>query len=84
MSLIVPTPECNQRTRMSRSIRDIVTEIQVEACIQLHVIAEHIDDMDLHIAFGIDHTSRSEILHQEVVGHHQPLAVAGQMQVMRS
>src|SRR5689334_22129779 len=82
--LLVPPSEGDQRMRMRRPARNIVTEIQLETRIPLHVIAEYIDDMHLHVTLRIDHPAGNQILHQEVVGHQEPFAIVRQMQVMRS
>ena len=51
---------------------NVVAKIKFEALIEFQAIAKHVDDMNLHIAFRIDHTARYEIFDQEVIGYHEP------------
>lgn len=62
---------------------DIVAKIELETLIELQMIAENVDDVDLHVAFCIDHTAWYEVLDEEVIRHHEPFLVTRQTQIMR-
>src|SRR6266446_5353415 len=50
--------------------------------IAFQMITENVDDVDLHVAFCIDHTAWYEVFDEEVIRHHEPFLVTCQTQIM--
>jgi hypothetical protein len=69
--------------RVCRPCEDIVAEIELEMLIEFQMIAENVDDANLHVAFCIDHTAWYEVFDEEVIRHHEPFLVTRQTQIMR-
>lgn len=56
--------------RVCRPGVDVVAEIKLELLIEFQMIAENVDDVDLHVAFRIDYTAWYEVFDEEVIRHH--------------
>jgi len=68
---IRPSPlsnrEDDQAMRASGPCADIVIEIELEIRIAFETITGHVEDVDLQVAFGIDHTTWGEVFDEEIV-----------------
>jgi len=53
--------------RASGPCADIVIEIELEIRIAFETITGHVEDVDLQVAFGIDHTTWGEVFDEEIV-----------------
>ncbi len=71
-----------QTAKMRRSCGKCSVEIHVKARIQLQVIFEHLDHVNVMVAFKVD--LPKVVLIEEVIGDDQSLVVVGKHDVVRS
>src|SRR5882757_5954250 len=82
--LVVATAQRNYGMRMSWPGRNVMTQIEVEVLVQLHVITGNVDHVDFHVALCIDHATGDEIFDEKVIGHDDPPFVTRQTQIVRA
>src|SRR5438445_9979975 len=63
-SLIVAGLERDEAVRARGTGTDVAVEVEIEACIERHVIGAYVNDVDLVVAFRDDHATRGQVFNQ--------------------